>query len=45
MPLHPKFLDFEAQLSGVLAPAVRNESSPQAALTAAEQLANQLMAQ
>ncbi len=39
-PLHPKFLDVEAQL-----PAVRNESSPQTALAEAEQLANQLMAQ
>jgi len=45
MPLHPKFLDFEERLPAALAPAVRNETSPQSALAEAEQLANQVLAQ
>ena len=45
MPLHPRYVEMEDQLPPLLGRAVRNEVSPQAALTDGEQLVNNLLSQ
>jgi hypothetical protein len=45
MPLHPRYVEMEDQVPPLLAPAVRNEVSPQGALAEAETLVNHLLAQ
>ena len=45
MPLHPRYVEMEDQVPPLLAPAIRNEVSPQAALADAETLVNTLLSQ
>jgi hypothetical protein len=45
MPLIPRYVEMEDQMPPLLAPAIRNEVSPQGALTDAETLVNNLLAQ
>jgi multiple sugar transport system substrate-binding protein len=45
MPLIPRYVEMEDQVPPLLAPAIRNEVSPQGALTDAETLVNNLLAQ
>jgi multiple sugar transport system substrate-binding protein len=45
MPLHPRYVEMEDQVPPLLAPAIRNEVSPQAALGDAETLVNTLLGQ
>src|SRR5262249_45498981 len=45
MPLFPQYVQWEDQLPAALAPAIRNEVSPQSALSDAEQLGNNLLSQ
>jgi multiple sugar transport system substrate-binding protein len=45
MPLHPRYVEMEDQVPPLLAPAVRNEVSPQGALAEAETLVNHLLGQ
>jgi multiple sugar transport system substrate-binding protein len=45
MQLHPRYVEIEDQVPPILARAVRNETSPQAALAEAETLVNTLLSQ
>ena len=45
MPLHRRYVEMEDQVPPLLAPAIRNEVTPQAALVEAEKLVNNLVSQ
>jgi hypothetical protein len=45
MPLIPRYVEMEDQVPPLLAPAIRNEVTTQGALTDAETLVNNLLAQ
>ena len=45
MPLHPRYVEVEDQVPAVLAPAIRNEVTPQQALADAEKLVTTLLSQ